>query len=463
MPNGRHRRKNDNKLKNTITISAALAVGGVVAPVTLSGTANAATVDQWDRIAQCESNGLWNRPDGDGGRSSGGLQFQPASWNDALAYLRSKGVDTSGYPQGSGHQAYKATKRQQIIAGEALLALQGPAAWACNSMVGYPLQSRSSSMFLGGPNPYPSSTPSPDPKPVDPAPSAKTYTVRAGDYLVKIAADQNVAGGWEKLYALNKSVIGPNPNIISVGMKLKLEVADPYASGLPKVNQKSPSAKALQQELKRTGFMSSSVAAADNYGPLTQAAVAKFHDANPSMKSVQGVDRQIGPMGWKLLRGMGASSAPTKPPTPAPPATPSASYVLPVRGSIGQGLIISGGCISRSCGGHSGLDITARQGTPVLSVASGVVVSRNSSGSAYGNHVVVKHADGRYTLYAHLSAITASVGQSVKAGQQIGNVGSTGNSSGPHLHFEVRTHPTNFSVGVFLNPVTYLRSHGVSI
>ena len=126
MAHGKHRKKREPNYR-VVAVGSAVAVGGV-GVLASAGSASAASINDWDRVAQCESSGLWNRPDGDGGRSSGGLQFQPASWNDALAYLRSKGVDTSGYPQGPGHQAYKATKKQQIIAGEALLALQGPRA-----------------------------------------------------------------------------------------------------------------------------------------------------------------------------------------------------------------------------------------------------------------------------------------------------------------------------------------------
>ncbi len=470
---GRHCKPTDTLNMKKIALGATVGLGSaVVVPATFAAPANAATVSQWDTIAKCESDGLWNRPDGDGGRSSGGLQFQPASWNDALAYLRSKGVDTSGYPQGPGHQAYKATKQQQIIAGEALLALQGPSAWACNALTGYPL---GVSMFKGGPNPYPTpTTPPPVTPPAPPKPPAGDppdadpgfYTVRAGDSLVKIAAKFEVDGGWQRLYEVNKAKVGPNPNLIHPGLVLALpghEAVDPYADGLPKVHEKDPSAKPLQQELKRTGYMAKSVVESDNYGPLTRASVTKFHEGHPEFND--GNPSQIGPKGWAHLRSMKSASAPATPPaTPKPTRPPASSgYVLPVRGVVGDSLIISGSCISRSCGGHSGLDITAPQGTPVVSVAAGVVVSKNASGAAYGNHVVVKHADGRYTLYAHLSATSVSVGQSVSAGQQVGNVGSTGNSSGPHLHFEVRTHPTDFGVGVFLNPLTYLRSHGVTI
>jgi murein DD-endopeptidase MepM/ murein hydrolase activator NlpD len=229
--------------------------------------------------------------------------------------------------------------------------------------------------------------------------------------------------------------------------------------------------------------MSKSIPSADNYGPYTGTAVVAFHLEHPEYADES--LRQIGPKGWAHLRSMkdgGAkyppeepgkataapkSSAPTSPsdptPPPAPPSTPSSGYVLPVKGSVGDSIIINGGCISRTCGGHSGLDISAPQGTPIVAAAAGTVVSMNSSGAAYGIHVVLKHADGVYTLYAHMSASTVSMGQSVAAGQQVGNVGSTGTSSGPHLHFEVRNDPTGFGTGVFQNPLTWLRSHGVSI
>ena len=154
--------------------------------------------------------------------------------------------------------------------------------------------------------------------------------------------------------------------------------------------------------------------------------------------------------------------APKVKPAPAPATS---GYVLPVNGSIGDSLIIgSGGSMSRSAGGHSGLDISAPTGTPIRAAAAGtVVVVNGNAGGAYGNYVVIKHSDGIYTLYAHMSAVGVSTGASVSAGQQIGNVGSTGNSSGPHLHFEVRTDPSAFNSSVFINPVSWLRSHGVTV
>ena len=86
---------------------------------------------------------------------------------------------------------------------------------------------------------------------------------------------------------------------------------------------------------------------------------------------------------------------------------------------------------------HGGLDIAAPTGTKVGASAPGVVTSAGRSGG-YGNMVEIKHADGSRTRYAHLSQINVRPGQQVGANQRIGAVGSTGNSTGPHLHFEIR-------------------------
>ncbi|MFB9441365.1 M23 family metallopeptidase [Streptomyces showdoensis] len=113
---------------------------------------------------------------------------------------------------------------------------------------------------------------------------------------------------------------------------------------------------------------------------------------------------------------------------------------------------------------HSGQDFAVPVGTPVKAAAAGTVVKAGPNGGgdgpAYGNAIVVKHANGTYSQYAHLSKIQVNVGQSVAAGQRIALSGNTGNSSGPHLHFEIRTTP---NYGSAVNPAAFLRSHGVSI
>ena len=98
---------------------------------------------------------------------------------------------------------------------------------------------------------------------------------------------------------------------------------------------------------------------------------------------------------------------------------------------------------------HEGIDIGCAYGTPNRAAAAGTVIYAGWLGG-YGNLVVVDHGNGLSTAYAHASSILVSVGQSVSQGQTVSLVGSTGNSSGPHLHFEVRVN------GVAVDPLPYL-------
>ena len=87
---------------------------------------------------------------------------------------------------------------------------------------------------------------------------------------------------------------------------------------------------------------------------------------------------------------------------------------------------------------HAGEDIGAPSGTPILAADSGVATVIPNNGNGYGNYIMINHGGGRVTLYAHMSAFAVSNGATVTQGQVIGYVGSTGNSTGPHLQFEVR-------------------------
>ncbi|WP_460811571.1 M23 family metallopeptidase [Nocardioides salsibiostraticola] len=104
---------------------------------------------------------------------------------------------------------------------------------------------------------------------------------------------------------------------------------------------------------------------------------------------------------------------------------------------------------------HTGVDLAAPTGTPVVSAAAGVVTSSGYDGS-YGNKVVVQHSDGTETWYAHLDSISAGVGEQLASGQALGTVGSTGNVTGPHLHLEVR--PGGSSP---VDPLIELRKYGL--
>lgn len=86
---------------------------------------------------------------------------------------------------------------------------------------------------------------------------------------------------------------------------------------------------------------------------------------------------------------------------------------------------------------HAGLDFAAPTGTPIYATADGTVTTAGNSGNGYGNHVIIKHGYGYETLYGHMVKVKAKPGQSVKRGEIIGWVGSTGKSTGPHCHYEV--------------------------
>ncbi len=88
--------------------------------------------------------------------------------------------------------------------------------------------------------------------------------------------------------------------------------------------------------------------------------------------------------------------------------------------------------------GHTGIDYALYAGTPVLAALDGKVIRTARLATGYGTHAVLEHAGGLQTIYAHLSSIGVSIGSAVRAGEEIGRSGSTGNSTGPHLHFEVR-------------------------
>ncbi|KUN16394.1 peptidase [Streptomyces corchorusii] len=167
------------------------------------------------------------------------------------------------------------------------------------------------------------------------------------------------------------------------------------------------------------------------------------------------------------LNGTPTRSAPPKAPKKKAPSehptthrtTPPARHALvaPVTASVGTGYHVAGSHWSK--GYHTGIDFLVPTGTSVKAAAAGRVVAAGWGGS-YGYQVVIRHADGRYTQYAHLSAIAVRDGQSVTAGQRIGRSGATGNVTGPHLHFEVRTGP---GFGSDVDPLAYLRAGGVRI
>ncbi|MFD7499224.1 peptidoglycan DD-metalloendopeptidase family protein [Streptomyces sp. NPDC059832] len=239
-----------------------------------------------------------------------------------------------------------------------------------------------------------------------------TYSVVSGDYLSKIAAEHKIKGGWEKLYQDNRKVVGEDPGLIFPGMKLTLGA-------------------------KATGDAAPTGAGAGS--SLPSKAPSKAAEKSAPAKSVTAVPQ-------------------SKAPASAPAAQSSGSgYVHPVPGNHTTNYRASGS--NWSSGSHTGIDFPVSTGTSVKSITSGTVVAAGWGG-AYGNQVVVKHTDGHYSQYGHLSSVSVSVGQAMSAGQQVGLSGATGNATGPHLHFEVRTGP---AYGSDIDPIAFLASHGIYV
>jgi murein DD-endopeptidase MepM/ murein hydrolase activator NlpD len=129
----------------------------------------------------------------------------------------------------------------------------------------------------------------------------------------------------------------------------------------------------------------------------------------------------------------------------------SVPSIWPVRGSVSAGFGERIDPLNGEGAFHSGMDIAAPTGTDVIATADGMVLSAGPE-SGYGNAILLDHGNGMTTKYGHLSKIYVLVGQDVKRGQVIGAVGSTGRTTGPHLHYEVQVLDTP------VNPAKYL--HG---
>ncbi|MDX3579255.1 MULTISPECIES: M23 family metallopeptidase [unclassified Streptomyces] len=162
-----------------------------------------------------------------------------------------------------------------------------------------------------------------------------------------------------------------------------------------------------------------------------------------------------------LGTGVASAAAPAAAPAAAKKAV-SASWIDPVKKYTLSAGFAQAGKMWQST--HSGQDFAVPSGTKVMAAHGGTVVKAGGNGAgdgpAYGNAIVIKHANGVYSQYAHLSRIDVKIGQVVKTGQKIALSGNTGNSSGPHLHFEIRT---TANYGSAINPVTFLHSKGVKV
>ncbi|SDE03721.1 transglycosylase family protein [Streptomyces prasinopilosus] len=425
---GRHRRYQPNRI-NRASLTVTAGGAGMALPLLGTGVAEAADVDTWDKVAACESSDDWDINTGNG--YYGGLQFTQSTW-EAFGGTR------------YAPRADLATKDQQIAIAEKVLEGQGPGAW--------PVCSQRAGLARGGETP--------DIRPAggtgtgtgakkdtgrDTGPGAKTgggsgagtttvkdvepqktpqsragraemYIVLHGDTLSGIAEEERVRGGWRGLYDANSATVGADPDLILPGQRLTL----PGGKAAPARPAPKPADTASEnKKTKKPGTEKPRTKAPERKAPEKKA---------PSQRTGERADRATQKSGTR---------------------------VAPVAAPLGTPYHKAGSSWSK--GYHTGVDFPVPTGTSVKSVAPGTVVSAGWEGS-FGYQVVVRHTDGRYSQYAHLSAISVRGGQSVAAGQRLGRSGSTGNSSGPHLHFEVRTGP---GFGSDIDPVAYLRAGGV--
>ncbi|MDF4252397.1 transglycosylase family protein [Streptomyces sp. WMMB303] len=414
---GRHRRHQPRAVSR-VSLRVTAGGAGIALPLVGAQAADAAARDVWEKVAACESSGNWNTATGNG--YYGGLQFSSSTWEAYGGTAYAAGAD-------------QATKDQQIAVAEKVLEGQGPGAWpTCGPRAGLvrgdaaPAAARDDS---GG------QADAAGPARAEQAAQAKadraraergkkltTYQVVGGDTLSGIAQENEVAGGWHTLYESNRSTIGDDPDLILPGQRLSL-------TGSPRRTERPPSRARGSED------------AAAPKAPRQRAekrSAAKKKQQPPEKHPRKDTREQV------------AKQAPAH--RDSPSATAPVSGVAP-----STAYRATGG--SWSSGHHTGVDFPVGTGTSVEAVTSGTVVSAGWGG-AYGYQVVLRHRDGKYSQYGHLSAISVRSGQAVRTGQRLGRSGATGNATGPHLHFEVRTGP---GYGSDINPLAYLRGRGVRI
>jgi murein DD-endopeptidase MepM/ murein hydrolase activator NlpD len=272
--------------------------------------------------------------------------------------------------------------------------------------------------------PAPEATPEPTPEATpEPKPAFVVYTVQPGDSVAGIAD----AFGIDIEYILwNNPDLSSDPDLLLVGQKLQIPTTSGLIYNVKLGDTLSDIASFYQIDVQSIlAFVPNAISSPDS---VLEGMVLVLPGAVPPPPPI--------PAAVTAVESTNPEPAP-EPAAPAPSAPPptSSGYIWPITGNIST-------YYGEHRGGnsyHLAIDIDAfgRYGAPVVAAASGTVVLAASLDWGLGNYVVIRHADGSETVYAHFSAIYVSQGQAVAQGQQVGAIGCTGYCTGPHLHFEL--------------------------
>jgi len=302
-----------------------------------------------------------------------------------------------------------------------------------------------------------SPTPSPIPNTSRPAEPRKYYQVSAGDTMGRIA---------ERFGVSQDTVLWANglasPNSLSVGQTLLILPVSGLAHQVK--DGDSLSSIALQYGVTVPAIAESNRPGATDILQVGETLVIPGGRPAPvtATPTNSPVPTSTPPPTATRVPPTAAPKPPTSTPVPPPLAAAQATAPAPAPAAAapapapvkddGQLAWPVAGMITQQFGeaGHSGIDIATGMGTPVRAAAEGKVVNLQQTDSGYGWYVVIDHGNGLKSLYAHLGAFNVKLGDTVKRGQQLGSAGMTGKTTGPHLHFEVRSNDR------LVNPLTYL-------